>query len=252
LSHDQPEGWTVAKLGEVADVRLGRTPRRQDYRDEGRRRIVKFRDLKPSGLDFSVSRAGFVVDDPDVVHGLEPLKVGDVLLTASAHSGDSIGKKTVYVDSLPDGFDGIYFVGELLGVTANEDVLAPQWPYLWFRTHDGIEAIQDAVAGVHLTAGRAREIPIPLPPLREQRRIVAEVAEVEGQLAGVERRISAASNAVGASRAAVIKQAFFGRLVPTDADLAAQDGAEFEPAAAVLARVRDSAPQRVRRRRRRE
>ena len=81
-----------------------------------------------------------------------------------------------------------------------------------------------------LTQAALNRIPIPLPPLAEQRRIVAEV----------ERRLSVAQQAQAAVEASlaraerlrqsILKQAFSGKLVPQDPD--------DEPASALLERIR--------------
>ena len=145
-----PDGWFWVRLGEVSTARLGKTPRRAEYRDAGSHRIVKFRDVTVDGIDYSIQKAGYVVDTPGVVKALRPLHRGDVLITASAHSGDQIGKKCAYVDQLPIVHGGVYFVGELLGVTTNPQVMESKWAYFWFESEDGIRAVQSAVAGVHL------------------------------------------------------------------------------------------------------
>jgi type I restriction enzyme S subunit len=74
----------------------------------------------------------------------------------------------------------------------------------------------------HLGAQRFAEMPFPLPPLPEQRRIVAEIEKQFTRLeAGVAalRRVQANLKRY---RAAVLKAACEGRLVPTEADLARQ------------------------------
>jgi type I restriction enzyme S subunit len=75
-----------------------------------------------------------------------------------------------------------------------------------------------------------KSLPIPLPPLAEQQRIVAEVERrlsvVEGVAAAIEANLKRAERL----RQAILKRAFAGRLVP-------QDPAD-EPASVVLARIR--------------
>ncbi len=78
---------------------------------------------------------------------------------------------------------------------------------------------------------------IPVPPLDEQRRIVAEIEKQFTRLeAGVTalRRVQANLKRY---RAAVLKAACEGRLVPTEAALARQESRPYEPASALLARI---------------
>jgi type I restriction enzyme, S subunit len=206
------EGWTIAELGEVSNARLGKTPKRTDYRDGGSHKIIKFRDLTDRGIDFSATKAGFVFDAPEALNGLRTLLLGDVLVTASAHSGDQIGKKCAYVDHLPNATGDVFFVGELLGITVNHEVLRNKWPFYWFLSDAGKEGIQEAVAGVHLTAGRAQRIPIPIAPTDEQERIIELVDHLFLQINAARNRLAKVSLILKRFRRAVLAAACSGRL----------------------------------------
>lgn len=211
-SSGMPDGWAQSRLGEVAHARLGKTPRRKDYRDDGIYRIIKFRDVTENGMDFSVAQSGYVVDEPDAIKGLRFLLLHDVLLTASAHSGDQIGKKCAFVDRLPQVTGHVYFVGELLGITADTRVMCSKWPYLWFLSEDGIKVVQDAVFGVHLTAGRAQNIPIPIAPLAEQERIVTTVEALLPRVNAARERLANVSTILKCFRQSVLVAACSGQL----------------------------------------
>ncbi len=74
--------------------------------------------------------------------------------------------------------------------------------------------------------------PIPLPPLAEQRRIVAEVERRLSVVAEVEAAIAANLKRAERLRQAILKKAFAGQLVP-------QNPAD-EPAALLLARIKQT------------
>ena len=207
-----PEGWVTAALGQVAFARLGKTPRRADYRNEGNHRIVKFRDLTARGLDYSATKAAFVADTPSALKHLQRLAIGDVLVTASAHSGDQIGKKRSFVDRVPQEPTDIYFVGELLGITADRRIMNSKWPYYWFSSEAGIDAIQDAVFGVHLTSGRAQSMPVPLAPKMEQDRIVSAVDQLWKNLYRTQDRLAKISDTLKRFRKTVLAAACKGEL----------------------------------------
>ena len=75
-----------------------------------------------------------------------------------------------------------------------------------------------------------RSYPVPLPPLAEQHRIVAEVERRLSVVAELEATVAANLARAGRLRQAVLKRAFEGRLVAQNAD--------DEPAEVLLARVR--------------
>ena len=76
-----------------------------------------------------------------------------------------------------------------------------------------------------------------LPPLAEQRRIVAEI---ETQFTRLDASVAALRRAqanLKRYRASVLKDACEGRLVPTEAELASSEGREYEPADVLLERI---------------
>ena len=80
---------------------------------------------------------------------------------------------------------------------------------------------------------------LPLPPLAEQQRIVAEI---EKQFTRLDASVAALERVranLKRYRAAVLKAACEGRLAPTEAELARAEGREYEPAGVLLARVRE-------------
>ena len=81
------------------------------------------------------------------------------------------------------------------------------------------------------------DIPFPLPPLAEQRRIVAEI---ETQFTRLDASVAALRRAranLKRYRASVLKDACEGRLVPAEAELARSEGRDYEPATVLLERI---------------
>lgn len=78
---------------------------------------------------------------------------------------------------------------------------------------------------------------IPLAPLPEQRRIVAEVEKHFTRLEASVAELERAQANLKRYRAAVLKAACEGRLVATEAELARAEGREYEPASILLDRI---------------
>lgn len=230
-----PNGWLRAVLGEIGRVNLGKTPRKTQYTGDGGLKIVKFRDIVGDTICWDENDKGFVVDSRSVIAQLSELHKGDVLVTASAHSSQHIGKKVAYVSTIPQRYRKVFFVGELLCVRVDDDGIDPRMVYYYLSSQDGYEAIQDHVRGVHLIASEARQIPIPLAPLPEQHRILAKIEELFTRLdAGVEalKRIKAQLKRY---RQAVLKHAFEGKLT---AEWRQAHKDELEPASVLLDRIK--------------
>lgn len=231
-----PEGWGWTKLGEIGLVNLGKTPRKTQYTNRGKHKIIKFRDIIGDKISWGEDDKGFVIDSEIVINQLSELHEGDVLVTASAHSSEHIGKKAVYVSRIPQQYGRVFFVGELLCVRTNINTICPQIVYYYLSSEDGYESIQNHVRGVHLIASEARQILFPLPPLPEQHRIVAKIEELFTRLdAGVE-----ALNKIKAQlkryRQAVLRDAFEGKL--TQEWREAHKG-ELEPASMLLECIKE-------------
>jgi type I restriction enzyme S subunit len=126
-------------------------------------------------------------------------------------------------------------------VLRSSEAVTPEWIYHFVR-QESFRA--DAAAEMTGTAGQLRvstkymeEAPIPLAPIPEQHRIVAEIETQFTRLeAGVAGLKQAQAN-LRRYRAAVLKAACEGRLVPTEAELARAEGRDYEPADVLLRRI---------------
>ncbi len=99
------------------------------------------------------------------------------------------------------------------------------------------KGIVHGVGRPRLNLGEIKALPIPVPPLPDQRRIVAEIEKQFTRLdAGIAALRRTQAN-LKRYRAAVLKAACEGRLVPTEAELARKDRQKFESGDALLARV---------------
>lgn len=199
-----PQGWQWVQLGDVCEVQKGITPRIAWYADSGIR-IIKFRDIANGKINWAPGFRSFVRSEYE--SRLRPLKVGMTLIGADAHNPEYIGKKVSFTDSIPQ--EPVFYAGELITIAPKADCpIAAKWPFLWFSSCMGYKAVQEKVVGVHLNSSPAKNIKIPLPPLSEQRRIVAVL---DGKMAAVERARTAALErveAVQALPAAFLREVF--------------------------------------------
>jgi type I restriction enzyme, S subunit len=81
---------------------------------------------------------------------------------------------------------------------------------------------------------------IPLPPLDEQHRIVAEIEKQFSRLDEAVANLKRVKANLKRYKAAVLKAAVEGRLVPTEAELALREGRSYESGAQLLRRILDN------------
>ena len=162
--HPLPEKWAWLSLGDIGLVQLGKTPRKSDYRNSGEYKIIKFRDIDKNGnIDWDNDDKGYVDSSDEIRRTLKKLENCDVLVTASAHMSEHIGKKVGIVITIPSKYKEAYVVGEILQIRTNKEI-EPKWVLYYLGSLKGYKAIQRRVHGVHLIASRARNIEIPLAP----------------------------------------------------------------------------------------
>ena len=90
-------------------------------------------------------------------------------------------------------------------------------------------------SGLNLTHGRFKTLRIPLPPLNEQRRIVAKIEELFSEIDAGVASLKTARAQLGVYRQSLLKQAFEGKLTEK---WRAQNPDQLEPAEQLLARIR--------------
>jgi len=80
-----------------------------------------------------------------------------------------------------------------------------------------------------------------LPPLNEQKRIVAKIDELYKYADEIEAQIDFALKRTDTIKQAVLAKAFRGELVITEAELARREGRDYEPASALLEKIKSQA-----------
>jgi type I restriction enzyme S subunit len=116
----------------------------------------------------------------------------------------------------------------------------PSWLLYFVQTDDFVRAMSRLVQGVLYPAVRPKDIRsyrLPLAPPSEQRRIVAEIEKQFTRLDAAVAALKRVQANLKRYRAAVLKAAVEGRLVPTEAELARREGRSYEPASELLKRI---------------
>lgn len=94
-------------------------------------------------------------------------------------------------------------------------------------------------------------VPVGLPPFQEQHEIVRRVEALFKLADAIEGRLAAARARADKLTQSILAKAFRGELVPTEAELARQEGREYEPASVLLERIRAQSRQNGKERRKR-
>ena len=237
-----PEGWVWATWSHLSGrVTVGHVgPMKHEYVEAGvpflRSQNVRANRFDPEGLKF-VSPA---------FHkrlSKSTLWPGDLLVVRSG----SVGVTCVVPASLTEAN-----CADLVIVKRPEGI-EPLFASYYMNSSEAkgmVRSGQVGVALIHFNTKSVEALPVPLPPLAEQRRIVAEVERRLSVIQQTEVSVEANLARAGRMRQSILKQAFSGKLIPQDPN--------DQPASVLLERIRaereaaQAAPQpksRVKRRR---
>ena len=204
-----PEGWRWAKIDEIADTIGGVT--------KGRNLTGKATIMLPYLRVANVQRGRL---DLDVMKEIEilaseaekyRLQDGDVVLTEGG-DWDKLGRSAIWRNQIPN----CIHQNHIFRARTKSSYVLPEWLMYYTNSEQGQNYFKEAakqttnLASINLTQLRA--CPIPLPPLEEQRRIVAEVELRLESARAVESAVKTGLKRAAWLRQAVLRSAFEGRL----------------------------------------
>lgn len=206
-----PESWTEANLDQIAEINMGQSPPSSEVSKNtvGYGLIGGAANLKESGIVFDQ-----YVKKPNKV-----CRSQDIILCIRA----TIGRLAIA--------DREYCIGR--GVAAISPKNGIQLEYL-----KNVVAYNSEYLDKNATGSTFRQVdkltiqkmPTPLPPLGEQRRIVAKIESTQEKVKAIESSISKAEELIEKYRESLLQKAFRGELVPQDPN--------DEPASKLIERIR--------------
>lgn len=171
-------GWPIARLGDLCDIELGGTPPRgsPQYWDKGRQTgnvWLSIADL-PTGLNSVVSDSKEYLSDQGAERG-KIVRQGTLLVSFKL----TLGRLAFAGCDLR--------TNEAIAALPIKDPGRIEKEYLyWYLTYfdwDKAAEGEDKVKGKTLNKAKLKELPVPLPTLEDQRRIVAALDEAFAAIA---------------------------------------------------------------------
>jgi type I restriction enzyme, S subunit len=163
------------------------------------------------------------------------IKVGDVLMTC-AGPRNRCGVACLVETTPPK----LMMSGKMYRFRPNPAALLPKYLAYLIRRRESQLAIDKMKTGIsdsglNLTHDRFAKLPVPLPPLPEQHRIVARIEELFSELDASVESLTKARALLGLYRQSLLKAAFQGKLT---ADWRAANPDKLEPPETLLSRIR--------------
>jgi type I restriction enzyme S subunit len=216
------EGWTWAAVSQLGFVGSGQTPKGVDQRvrPTGETPWFKVGDMNRAGNErYMVEAASWICASDAAELGLHIHPAGTIIFPKR---GGAIATNKKRILARPSGYDL-----NTMGVTpVVENVAGYLW--WWFAGVD-LSTLGDGSNVPQINHGDIEPLRVPLPPLAEQHRIVAEVERRLSVIDELEMQVEANLKRAERLRQAILKRAFEGKLVPQDPN--------DEPASVLLERI---------------
>lgn len=173
---DLPPGWEWTTLGEIADsVKNGIFISRPGVEPNGVP-ILRISAVRPLTLDTGDLRYTAMSEEEIAAQGAL-LNPGDLLFTRYSGTPEYVGVCT----TVPTGLGPLTYPDKLIRVQLPQHVVDPRFVALAFASpsvRDQVKTVLRTTAGqVGISGGALKEVPFPLPPLPEQRRIVSALED---------------------------------------------------------------------------
>ncbi len=228
-----PETWAWVYLPDLGYMNRGRSrnrPRNAPHLYDGKYPFIQTGDIAQSGGRITSHKQTYSEA------GLAQSRLwpaGTICITIAANIADSA--ILTYPACFPDSVVGLITDGELC---------VAEFAEFFIRTaREDLSQFAPATAQKNINIGILGEVAVPLPPLDEQREIVRRVEALFALADGIEAHVRAATVRAERLPQAILARAFRGELVPTEADLAAKEGRDYEPASVLLERIAEARKQ---------
>jgi type I restriction enzyme, S subunit len=215
----EPDTWTELALGSIADIDIGRTPSRKD----------------PTYWTTDLTRPFCSIADMDGVLGVRPVREGVTEKAEREKKAKRVPAGALLMSfKLTIGRTGIaevdLFPNEAIAwIQPYEDSVLRDYLRLYLPTIDFDQHIGVAVKGKTLNKDSLKALPVVVPPLSEQRRMVDLVGAIDNAVIAARDQVAG----LVAARTSVISALVAGHEIPDSYDGFLDDTVFFRQPAAV-------------------
>ena len=227
-----PDGWKEAQIDEVANLLRGVSYKKAVASMEpkdGHLPILRATNIQDENL---VLEDKLVYVPQELVKDEQLLQKNDIVICMSSGSKHLVGKAA----RLTREWDGSF--GTFCAAIRFDSAIEPRFGGYFFGSQSYRNFIREKSSGVNinnLRRGDIESLEFPIPPLREQERIVDEIEKQFTRLDQAVASLKRLQSNLARYKASVLKAACEGRLVPQDTGDSGES--DDEPAADLLARI---------------
>lgn len=232
VQKDLPSMWRHVAFGSLGDWKSGATPSKSnsDFWTNGQIPWVSPKDMKTEAITNSIDHITMEAVEKTNLHILPKdsliFVVRGMILARDFPIALTEHEVTINQDMRALIPSGCVYPRYLLRALQDQ-------------AHHMLRAVRSSTHGTkRLESPTLKTWPIALPPFAEQHEIVRRVDALFALANKIEAEVATAREKTEKMRQSILAQAFSGRLVPTEAELARREGREYEPASVLLERIR--------------
>ena len=223
-----PKGWKWCKLEDIAYVASGSTPSKESFVSDGIP-YIKMYNLRNQKIDFDFKPQYIKAEVHNGKLQRSRTEVGDLIMNIV---GPPLGKLAIIPLSLPQA--NFNQAAVLIRPLLHKAILTK---YLFYYLSEMSEINSISTKGsagqVNISLTQSQNMRIPLPPLSEQNRIIAEIEYYFALISTIEQSQSDLQDTIKQTQSKILDLAIHGKLVPQDPN--------DEPASELLKRINPKA-----------
>jgi len=203
-----PEGWKWVRLGEVAEILGGYAYKSYDFQTEGKNLVLRLGNIRTGFLRYEASPA-FISDElASETHDFKVLE-NDILVTMTGTRGK---KDYLYILRITKEHISRYDMFLNQRLASIRLYFDSNYGYLTLENEGLKEPIFNSATGsanqANIGMGALQDWLIPLPPLAEQKEIVARVEQLLQTVAALEAQIAEREQLTKTLFQSILKEAF--------------------------------------------
>ncbi|MFL6198959.1 MAG: restriction endonuclease subunit S [Thermoanaerobaculia bacterium] len=237
-----PESWTLVALNDLVSVFQYGASTRADGDARTGVPMLRMANIQDGRMDLSSLKYA-----DRATPGLEAFRLspGDILFNRTNSPG-LVGKAAVFDQEIE-----AIFASYLVRLKCHRDRVLSSFVCAWINSPWGRQWARtvrtDCVSQSNINSSKLRRMPVPTPPLTEQKEIVRRIEMLLRFADAVEGRVQTGTAFSEKLAHAVLDKALRGELVPTEAELAREEGrSSWEPAWVLLGRIMTEPRRKVR------
>ncbi|MBD3812771.1 MAG: restriction endonuclease subunit S [Betaproteobacteria bacterium] len=230
-----PAEWSLATISDLAGKDGvfvdGDWVESKDQDPDGDVRLIQLADIGDG--EYRNKSKRFLTHEKAIQLGCTYLEKGDVLI---ARMPDPLGRACIY----PGDKKKSVTVVDVAIVRPAGNAFDARWLMYFVNApafRSAVASMQSGSTRKRISRGNLSKIVLPVPPLDQQKRIVAEIEKQFSRLDEAVANLKRVKANLKCYKAAVLKAAVEGRLVETEAERARREGRSYETGTQLLQRI---------------